>query len=151
MKAMKTMKVMKEKRGVLAALAMLALLAWPAVVDAQKLVIAVRHAERADGGASPTTMTGAPSANSYAEGNLPSIGSSPAASRNPLVTDMLSTVVRSTTPGGASNTLPLNALFKRGPSRPPTRSIPGSRRKSASSASAMLADVPSGVVIETTT
>jgi broad specificity phosphatase PhoE len=41
-------------------LVLLSILASPAVLDAQKLVIAVRHAERADGGASPTTMTGAP-------------------------------------------------------------------------------------------
>ncbi len=39
---------------------LLALLTLPAVVEAQTLVIVVRHAERADGGAGAATMTGAP-------------------------------------------------------------------------------------------
>jgi broad specificity phosphatase PhoE len=36
------------------------LLAVPSIAAAQKLVIVVRHAERADGGAGTTTMSGAP-------------------------------------------------------------------------------------------
>jgi broad specificity phosphatase PhoE len=55
------MKAMKgNTRRVFAAVTSLALLMAPAVVEAQKLVIVVRHAERADGGAGTAPMTGAP-------------------------------------------------------------------------------------------
>jgi broad specificity phosphatase PhoE len=61
MKAMKTVKAMKgNTRLVFVAVTSLALLLSPAVVEAQKLVIVVRHAERADGGAGTAPMTGAP-------------------------------------------------------------------------------------------
>lgn len=46
--------------GLLFAGILLASLAWPPVAEAQKLVIVVRHAERADGGAGTASMTGAP-------------------------------------------------------------------------------------------
>lgn len=61
MTGMKGVKDMKRScRRLVTILASLALLVWPAVVDAQKLVIVVRHAERADGGAGTAPMTGAP-------------------------------------------------------------------------------------------
>jgi broad specificity phosphatase PhoE len=63
MKEVKEKEVMDMKRGcrrVVTILTWLVLLASPAVVDAQKLVIVVRHAERADGGAGTAPMTGAP-------------------------------------------------------------------------------------------
>ena len=43
-----------------AGLLMLSLVSLPAPAEAQKLVIAVRHAERADGGTGGLTMTGTP-------------------------------------------------------------------------------------------
>jgi broad specificity phosphatase PhoE len=60
MKGMKLMKNMKGNVCVAAASALIAFIALPAVVDAQKLVIVVRHAERADGGAGAAMMTGTP-------------------------------------------------------------------------------------------
>ena len=57
------MKVMKNMNGICriaVASGLVALFMLPAVVHAQKLVIVVRHAERADGGAGTTTMMGTP-------------------------------------------------------------------------------------------
>ena len=57
------MKVMKNMKGICriaVASGLVALFMLPAVVHAQKLVIVVRHAERADGGAGTTTMMGTP-------------------------------------------------------------------------------------------
>jgi broad specificity phosphatase PhoE len=54
------MKNMKGNVCVAAASALTALMALPVVVNAQKLVIVVRHAERADGGAGTGMMTGTP-------------------------------------------------------------------------------------------
>jgi broad specificity phosphatase PhoE len=50
---------MTGRRSAVGILLLLAF-AWPAVAHAQKLVIVVRHAERADGGAGTASMTGAP-------------------------------------------------------------------------------------------
>jgi len=44
----------------LALVMLIAVAAWPSPAIAQKLVIVVRHAERADGGAPPASMSGAP-------------------------------------------------------------------------------------------
>jgi broad specificity phosphatase PhoE len=43
-------------------------LTWPATADAQKLVLLVRHAERADGGAPPAGMTARPDPELSTEG-----------------------------------------------------------------------------------
>lgn len=60
MKVMKVIKDIKKTVRVAAASGLVAIFVLPTVVHAQKLVIVVRHAERADGGAGAATMTGTP-------------------------------------------------------------------------------------------